>query len=216
MQHHNKQWNIILPWMLATMAGVVLGILSLLTLATGLALAGTSTVLVGLIGGAGLGGGIGIAQWLVLRRHIASAGWWVLVSVVGGMIGVALGLVLSDALRPLISTLLGEAIQSRPTGPRLALSNTVAVGAAGAVVGVILGSAQWLVLRRHVRSAGRWIVASCLGWMAGLSLSAGMIDVLGIPLSLLAIGVVSGAATGVLLAYLLSGGAAPFRRATVT
>jgi hypothetical protein len=124
--------------------------------------------------------------------------------------------VLSDALRPLISTLLGEAIQSRPTGPRLALSNTVALGAAGAVVGVILGSAQWLVLRRHVRSAGRWIVASCLGWMAGLSLSAGMIDVLGIPLSLLAIGVVSGAATGVLLAYLLSGGAAPFRRATVT
>jgi hypothetical protein len=202
--------------MLATMAGVVLGMLSLLTLATGLALAGTSTVLVGLIGGAGLGGGIGIAQWLVLRRHIASAGWWVLVSVVGGMIGVAVGLVLSDALRPLISTLLGEAIQSRPTGPRLALSNTVAVGAAGAIVGVVLGSAQWLVLRRHVRSAGRWIVASCLGWMAGLSLSAGMIDVLGIPLSLLAIGVVSGAATGVLLAYLLSGGAAPFRRATVT
>ena len=42
--------------MLATVAGVVLGILSLLTLATGLALAGTSTVLVALIGGVGLGG----------------------------------------------------------------------------------------------------------------------------------------------------------------
>jgi hypothetical protein len=136
MQHHNQQWNDILPWMLATMAGVVLGVLSLLTLATGLALAGTSTVLVGLIGGAGLGGGIGIAQWLVLRCHARSAGWW--------------------------------------------------------------------------------IVASCLGWMAGLSLSAGTVDVLGIPLSLLAIGVVSGAATGSLLAYLLSGDAAPARPATAT
>jgi hypothetical protein len=216
MQHHNQQWNVILPWMLATMAGVVLGILSLLTLATGLALAGTSTVLVGLIGGVGLGGGIGIAQWLVLRRHIASAGWWVLVSAVGGMIGVALGLVLSDALRPLISTLLGEAIQSRPSGPRVSLSGAAAVGAAGAVIGVVLGSAQWLVLRRHARSAGWWILASCLGWMAGLSLSAGTIDVLGIPLSLLVIGIVSGAATGSLLASLLSGGATPFRRATAT
>jgi hypothetical protein len=216
MQHHNQQWNIILPWMLATVAGVAIGILSLLTLTTSLALAGTSTVLVGLIGGAGLGGGIGIAQWLVLRRHIASAGWWVLVSVVGGMIGVALGLVLSDALRPLISALLGEAIQSRPAGPRLALSNTVAVGAADAVVGLVLGSAQWLVLRRHARSAGWWVVASCLGWMTGLSLSAGMVDVLGIPLSLLVIGIVSGTATGSLLAYLLFGGATPFRRATAT
>ena len=216
MQHHNQQWNVILPWMLATVAGVVLGILSLLTLTTGLALAGTSTVLVGLIGGAGLGGGIGIAQWLVLRRHIASAGWWVLVSIVGGMIGVALGLVLEDALRPLISTLLGEAIQSRSSGPRVSLSDTVAVGAAGAVVGAVLGSAQWLVLRRHVRSAARWIVASCLGWMAGLSLSAGTVDVLGIPLSLLAIGVVSGAATGSLLASLLSNDAVPSRHATAT
>jgi hypothetical protein len=122
LQHHNQQWNIILPWMLATVAGVAIGVLSLLTLATGLALAGTSTVLVGIIGGAGLGGGIGIAQWLVLRRHARSAGWW--------------------------------------------------------------------------------IVASCQGWLAGLSL--------------LIIGVVSGAATGSLLASLLSGGATPFRRATAT
>jgi hypothetical protein len=43
-----------------------------------------------------------------------------------------------------------------------------------------------------------------------------MVDVLGIPLSLLAIGVVSGAATGSLLAYLLSGNAAPSRHATAS
>jgi hypothetical protein len=216
MQHHNQQSNVILLWILATMTGVVLGILSLLTLATGLALAGTSTVLVGLTGGVGMGGGIGIAQWLVLRRHIASAGWWVLVSVVGAMIGVALGFVLEDVLRPLISTLLGEAIQSRPSVPCVSLSAATAVGAAGAVIGLNLGIAQWLVLRRHVRSAGWWIVASCLAWMAGLSLSAGTVDVLGTPLSLLVIGVASGAATGSLLAYLLSGDAAPSRRATAS
>jgi hypothetical protein len=28
-------------------------------------------------------------QWLVLRRRIASAGWWVLASIVGWVIGIA-------------------------------------------------------------------------------------------------------------------------------
>jgi hypothetical protein len=38
-------------------------------------LAGISPVLIGFIGGAALGGSLGIAQWLVVRRHIQSAGW---------------------------------------------------------------------------------------------------------------------------------------------
>src|SRR6266508_5514013 len=102
MQHSNHYWNVVLPWALATVAGVVIGILSILTVVSGLALAGTSTVLVGIIGGAALGGGVGIAQWLVLRRHVGSAGWWIVASAAGGIVGVALGLVLADVLRPLL------------------------------------------------------------------------------------------------------------------
>src|SRR3954471_5015255 len=109
MQQYNQHWNVTLPWVLATVAGVVVGILSILTFVSGLALTGTSTVVVGIIGGVALGGGVGIAQWLVLRRHVRSAIWWIVVSVIGGMLGVALGLLLSDALSPLISALLGEA-----------------------------------------------------------------------------------------------------------
>jgi hypothetical protein len=41
------------------------------------------------------GASVGIAQWLVLRRQVARAGWWVLASiVVGGAVGGAVDLVL--------------------------------------------------------------------------------------------------------------------------
>jgi hypothetical protein len=216
MQQYNQHWNVTLPWVLATVAGVVIGILSILTFVSGLALTGTSTVLVGIIGGAALGGGVGIAQWLVLRRYVRSAIWWIVVSVIGGMLGVALGLLLSDALSPLISALLGEAGQVRPTRPGVLLSRALAAAVAGACVGLVLGGAQWLVLRRHVQSALWWIVVSWLGWMTSLSVGAGMVDLVGVLGSLLVVGVVSGVAMGWLLAQFVSGHAAPSPRAGTT
>jgi hypothetical protein len=212
MRHH-RPWDIIVAWVLATVAGVVVGILSVLTLVTGFALAGASTLLVGLIGGAGLGAGLGMTQWLVLRRHIPAAGWWVLVSSVGGIIGVAVALMLADGLRPLIAASLDEPVRSGSIAPRRIVSSALENGVAGTGVGLGLGSAQWLVLRRSARSAGWWIVASCVGWMASLSLGAGMLDLIGTPLSLLVVGIVVGAATGSMLSCLLSG-PAPSEHAT--
>ena len=39
--------------------------------------------------GVWLGLRFGIAQWLVLRRHVPGAGWWVLASIVGVAVSVA-------------------------------------------------------------------------------------------------------------------------------
>jgi hypothetical protein len=136
MQQYNQHWNVTIPWVLATIAGVVIGILSILTFVSSLALTGTSTVLVGIIGGVALGGGVGIAQWLVLRRYVRSAIWW--------------------------------------------------------------------------------IVVSWLGWMTSLSVGAGIVDLVGVLGSLLVVGVVSGVATGWLLAQLVSGHAAPSLQAGAT
>ncbi len=108
-----------------------------------------------------------------------------------------------------------------PHGPTNCPTATVVLcgvlvsGLSGAVAGLGLGSAQWLVLRRSVSSAGWWLVASCVGWTAGLSLGSGMLDLLGTPLSLLVVGVVSGAVTGSVLSALLAG-PAPSDRAAVT
>jgi hypothetical protein len=40
--------------------------------------------------------------------------------------------------------------------------------ALGAVTGPVLGLGQWLVLRRHVVRAGRWIMANAVAWALGM------------------------------------------------
>jgi hypothetical protein len=101
------------------------------------------------LGGDGLiiGGGIGIAQGLVLRKRVASMRWWVLVSIVGFGLG----------------KLIGEAVAQ---GMPAALGH----GLSGAVIGATLGLAQWLVLRRHVSRADVWVLANVAAWAAGWSL----------------------------------------------
>jgi hypothetical protein len=41
----------------------------------------------------------------------------------------------------------------------------------GLVSGTILGTPQWLVLRRHVRRAAIWIAANALAWVPGMVLA---------------------------------------------
>lgn len=41
--------------------------------------------------------------------------------------------------------------------------------AAGLVLLAVVGTAQWTVLRRHLRGSGRWIGWTAAGWLAGLS-----------------------------------------------
>ncbi len=46
------------------------------------------------------------------------------------------------------------------------------------LTGCILGIAQWLVLRREIRQASGWILASTLGWWLGVNLRIGSSGVL--------------------------------------
>ena len=67
--------------------------------------------------------------------------WWVLANTVGWAVGGYVG---------------------------VAVVNTdvawiVGAGACGTVLGVL----QWLVLRRQVARAGRWVLASTVGWIVG-------------------------------------------------
>jgi hypothetical protein len=86
--------------------------------------------------------------------------------------------------------------------------------AGGAALGVILGTAQWFVLRRHVRRAGLWIGANALAWAIGMPLifiAAGLpragtstLAIAGIMLVTVAVaGAVVGAIEGPFLARLM-------------
>lgn len=89
----------------------------------------------GAVVGAVAGLAIGIGQWLVLRRRMVHAGWWVLATIVGWVI--------CDAV-------------SAASG-----SSNPALGVGGlALSAVVIAMLQWLVLRRGATQAGRWIVVS--------------------------------------------------------
>jgi hypothetical protein len=104
---------------------------------------------------------IGTAQWLVLHRvlPVLRAKSWITATMIGAIIAWLLGRIpsaLADAG--------GESRE--PALPMILLLSA----AAGAVLGMILGAAQWVVLRNHVRRSGRWIVANALAWAAGMPL----------------------------------------------
>ncbi len=107
---------------------------------------GVETTVAGAIGGAATGSVIGAAQWLALRPRLGSPYAWVAATSMGMASGLALGVALSG-----IETV-GSVLLLR-----------------GAVTGLAIGVAQWLVLRQHYPAeAIAWIptVAACwsLSW----------------------------------------------------
>jgi len=93
---------------------------------------------------AAAGVGAGVVQSLVLYRRLPKAWRWILVTAIGWAIGLMIASpLLSSGLNPL----------------------------SGVIVGASTGTAQWVVLRGHVRWAGWWIALSALAWTMGLSLA---------------------------------------------
>ncbi len=125
-----------------------------------------TVILAGYLGVAVGGILIGVLQWLVLRRHLARSGWWVLASLGAvAVVGVAVfgvGLVNTD------------------------------VGWFGgvSVFGTAVGVLQWLVLRRHLARSGWWVLASTVGWVVGMPLG----DIVGPPGLGAAYGAITGTA----------------------
>lgn len=109
---------------------------------------------------------VGVAQWLVLRRLLPSlrAKSWIAATVTGAVVAWMLGRIPSAlADWESVSGGVGQPAPSLPVIVGLS-------AAAGAALGVILGAAQWFVLREHVRRAPVWIAANALAWATGMPL----------------------------------------------
>jgi hypothetical protein len=110
---------------------------------------------------------VGVAQERVLRTQLrALRPWlWTLATAAGAGLAWMLGMVPST-----IMALTGERDQAAmPAEPGLVAQLGLAV-MLGVVAGPILGGAQWIVLRRHVGRARRWLWANALAWAAGMPL----------------------------------------------
>ena len=91
-----------------------------------------------------IGIGVGTAQWLILRRWIDRAGWWILAN--------GLGLVVVVPLNTALPGAMSEAAKAAVTG---------------AMAGAIAGLLQYLILRQQVGRAWLWVVAGIAGWAVG-------------------------------------------------
>jgi hypothetical protein len=99
-----------------------------------------------------VGAMIATTQWWVLRQYFSGALSWIVASGVGMVIGsfVAFPLKLRDWY-------LG------PSGFQL---DEIAYGV---VFGLLVGGAQWFVMRVWVRGASWWVLSSTIGWALGMT-----------------------------------------------
>ena len=127
-------WRFWLVWVFASIVGLAVG--SAAGGFVGLVVAFAGTDFGGVVGGAVVfavsgavaveeavafamafavsGASLGIAQWLVLRRHISRPGWWVLASTVGMAVGGAVGMSVGVGLA--VGVAVGFAIYGAITG----------------------------------------------------------------------------------------------------
>jgi len=76
------------------------------------------------------------------------------------------------------------------------LSVALNMGLLGALIGGLIGTSQWYFLRRRVRLAGWWVVATALGWGVGLLVALLLNLLAGLGLCAGLYGVVIGLAVG--------------------
>lgn len=130
-----------------------------------------------------LGAMPGVLQWPLLRLYLPQAGRWVLASTLAGAF---IGAVASTV---------------RVVDPPVGF----------VVAGASFGILQWLVLRRHIALAEWWLLASPAGWAVGYLVGRAadgvfsalpISETVGLALLFGVFGAVSGAVTGIVLAWL--------------
>jgi hypothetical protein len=179
-----KDLHLWLSWTLATTIGELVGF-AVPTIA-GLAAAAlkiSDIMIIPIMAVAGMGEGacFSFAQWLVLRKYIKNIEkQWILYTAIAAGLAWIIGMLpssLGDPTKIPITILV-------PTVLFLAIFFLLSIG-----------TAQWLVLRKHVQKAGWWIMANAIAWPLGVATTF-------IPISL----VPDGAPIGLWIAAGITGG----------
>lgn len=196
MIYSKQAWAFILQWMAATMLALVLTFA-----ATNFWLRGDLLITGFVIGPLLLGTG---QAWL-LRSHLRHSWQWAIATAIGCCLAIVAAL--SCALVVIEFANILDRVGFAGT---LELAFSVALcGLSTAVAGLVIGIAQWLVLRRQVKRARRWLISSTLALFFGVSwllvvgvgfYSPGTITTIGV---LLLSGAIGGGIKGVSLWQLL-------------
>jgi hypothetical protein len=186
------KWSFWAEWVVASTAGIFLGavaIYALIFLAKAIVPGVNEDRLFGVAMFPFLAVFLSTLQWIVLRQYVPRSGWWIIATVGGFLIAMAV----SAGLVMLMSKALGLGNQES-----LQYVSPVVM----TVVGFVLGLAQLLVLRRYIRQPHWWVLASALGWFM-LSLIIG--ESIDRTTDVVALGAIPAAMTGLALLWLWQG-----------
>jgi len=106
-----------------------------------------------------LGVGTGGTQWIILRRYLQKNGWWILATTCGW----AFSLMIAARASVLLEFKL-EDWTAEENWTLLVLG----ILTLGIVLGIIIGTSQWLVLQKQFEKSLLWILFSVFGWFIGV------------------------------------------------
>ena len=171
-QESRKLW---MRWVVANSLAEALGLGS--TLAIGLLLSSrigeaegvgpSITTSLAMVASGGVEGVVvGFMQWWAMHQRFRgiTAREWVGATILGALIAWLLGVIPFTVAN---LSAMGEEVPSAEPEPLLAL---LIIGLIGAAAGAVLAMVQWLVLRRKVKQAWRWLPANSAAWSVGLPL----------------------------------------------
>jgi hypothetical protein len=154
MRFRSIHWVFLLKWIVANTAGFALGVI-LSGSVTKIQYLHNSQLGQAILGSTLFGVAMGAAQWMALQERIPRAGLWFLASILGFSIGFPLALTVGNVFH------FTEGLPAEKMFRVLILI--------GAIVGLVVGTWQALVLRRHVKHASLWIIVCSVGMSSGLA-----------------------------------------------
>lgn len=146
------KWSFWAAWVVASTAGIFLGFIAmyaLIFLIKAIVPGVNEDRLFGVAMFPFLAVFLSTLQWIVLRRYVPRSGWWIMATIGGLVVAMAV----SAGVVMIISKALGDQQSLQYISPVVMT-----------VVGLMLGLAQLLVLHRYIRQPHWWMLASALGW----------------------------------------------------
>ncbi len=152
---------------------------------------------------------IALVQWIILRKYIVNANWWLPATLLGSIIGSLIGWI-SAIIFAFVFGVVGDQVVNSSFGD--VLGGAVGCISGGFIAGFILGFAQWIVLRRSFKTAYGWIFVSAVSYSiaaifgANINRTIGALGSVGGLVTATVTTTVIGMVTGVMLIILMSRG----------
>jgi hypothetical protein len=115
---------------------------------------------------------VGSAQWWAMHRYFPTISHksWVAATIIGALVAWTFG-----SIPTTIMSMNTDPIAASPVEPDLIFMLLMA-GLMGALLGIILALAQWLVLRKHMNNAWWWLPANSAAWLLGMPIVFAAVD----------------------------------------